>query len=527
MTNHYQNRLKLLSETHHRTLLGSIHHGIEKEGLRVTPTGQLSQKSHPKKLGKALTHPYITTDFSEALMEFITPVHRNLDDTFAFLNELHCFASHYLDEEFIWSGSMPCTLDGETSIPIACYGHSNTGRMKSIYREGLAHRYGKAMQTIAGIHYNFSLPPEFWQIIWPDQNENHGNDQERQSRGYFALIRNFKRYAWLLMYLFGASPAVSTSFFMDGHASDHLLPFDEDTLYLPFATSLRMSDMGYTNNAQTTMNVDYNTLDNYVASLRKALETPYKPYNAIGVRQGDHYLQLNENLLQIENEYYSGIRPKRIIHSGERPVTALIKNGVEYIEVRCLDINPFEPLGISVEDARFMDIFLLFCALKHSPLISEDEKKSIHQNFSKTVSEGRNPELRLCRNKRSVSIPEWGNELLEAMTPLAILLDKQNSTGSRFRDSLSLQQQKMSDRELTPSAKILKSLRDEKTGYSSWVQCLSKKYQQDFRHFNMAQKRTGYFQDLSERSRQDFEHLERQLQPDFDTFLAQYNNIIR
>ena len=177
------------------------------------------------------------------------------------------------------------------------------------------------MQTISGIHYNFSLP------------EPLSND------AYFALIRNFRRHSWLLLYLFGASPAVCASFVADrAHELERL---SEDTFYLPYATSLRMGRLGYQSEAQSSLAVSYNSLESYAASLQDALTKPYPAYEAIGIRDGDDYRQLATSLLQIENEFYGTIRPKRVIRPGERPLHALRERGVEYVEVRLMDLDPF------------------------------------------------------------------------------------------------------------------------------------------------------------------------------------------
>ena len=165
-----------------------------KESLRVRPDGSLATTPHPAPLGSALTHPLVTTDFSESQLELITGVHTSAEACIQELTAIHQAVYRAIGDELLWCASMPCRLPDEAGIPIGRYGSSNVGRAKSVYRTGLAHRYGKRMQTISGIHYNFSLP------------DRRSNDD------YFALIRNFRRNSWLLLYLFGASPAVCASF---------------------------------------------------------------------------------------------------------------------------------------------------------------------------------------------------------------------------------------------------------------------------------------------------------------------------
>ncbi len=383
-------------------LLG-IRRGVEKESLRATPEGTLAATPHPAALGSALTHPHITTDYSEAQLELITGVHATPRACVDELREIHQFTLRQLHDEALWVSSMPCRLPPEDLIPIGRYGTSNVGQAKSVYRMGLAWRYGRRMQTISGIHYNWSMP---------------GVD----SAGYFGLIRNFRRHAFLLLYLFGASPALDAGF-VEGREHG-LQPLSDDTLYLPHATSLRMGRLGYQSEAQARLAVSYNGLDGYADSLHEALTRPYLPYEAIGVRgPGGDYRQLATSLLQIENEFYGTIRPKRTIFAGERPLHALRERGVEYVEVRLMDLDPFEPLGITEQTMCFLDVFLLHCLVADSPLDTPQEIARIGRNQHRTAAFGRDPALRLERDEGEVGLVAWGHELLEACGPVARVLD--------------------------------------------------------------------------------------------------------
>ena len=387
-----EQRIHALLDSDAAATLAGIRRGIEKESLRITTDGTLAQTPHPAALGSALTHPYITTDYSEALLEFITPPSTELHKPLEFLEQLHRYVYSHIGDEVLWVNSMPCMIRNDADVPVAQYGSSNVGRMKSVYREGLGHRYGRKMQTIAGIHYNFSYPEEFWKLNQVLEGER-GPLQDYISKRYFDLTRNFQRYSWLLVYLFGASPALCKSFLA---GREHQLDTFDHTLFKPNATSLRMSDLGYNNNAQSGLNICYNSLDNYIASMLNAISLPYEPYAQLGTHDAKgEWQQLNTNLLQIENEFYSPIRPKRVTNSGEKPVHALRERGVEYIEVRCLDIDPFVPLGIEPATAYFLDAFLLFCALNDSPDLSDSECEHAANNFNLTVKRGREPGLML------------------------------------------------------------------------------------------------------------------------------------
>ena len=440
----------------HAPIFKGILRGIEKEGLRVDQHGALAMTPHPRALGSALTHPHITTDYSEALLELITGTHDSTESLLQELEQIHRYTSQKLGDELIWNQSMPALLPPEADIPIAWYGTSNTGMLKHVYRRGLAERYGKAMQCIAGVHYNFSLPEAFWELT----DAGGATLQERRNKGYLALIRNFTRYSWLLMYLFGASPAVSKGFM--GGQPGPLQEFDADTFYLPYATSLRMSDLGYQNKAQSDLQLCYNDLETFLERMYAAVTTPWPAYEAIGTHRNGEWIQLSGNILQIENEYYSNIRPKRTTGRCERPATALAERGVQYIEVRCLDIDHTSPIGIAPETACFMDAFLLFCAAEPSKLFPNNGFcHDSHDNFSLVVKEGRKPGLVLIDQNKPKSLADWSQELVERIAPYAALLDQAYGDG-RYTAALARQAEKVRDVEQTPSARLLKTLRDQK-----------------------------------------------------------------
>jgi glutamate--cysteine ligase len=420
--------------------LKGIRRGIEKESLRTNADGSLAMTPHPQALGSALTHPNITTDYSEAQLELITGVHATPETCLEELTHIHQFTYRALGDEQMWVSSMPCNLPADENIPIGRYGSSNVGRAKSVYRMGLAHRYGRRMQTISGIHYNWSLPGV-------------------SSEEYFALIRNFRRHAFLLLYLFGASPAVCSSFVSGRqHALQKLA---EGSMYMPHGTSLRMGRLGYQSEAQATLAVSYNGLEGYAASLQEALTKPYPAYEAIGiVNPGGEYNQLATSLLQIENEFYGTIRPKRVIHPGERPLHALRERGVEYVEVRLLDLNPFVPIGITLQTVRFLDIFLLHCLLQDSPPDTPAEISALGRNQHKTAAFGREPGLMLERGNREISLVDWAAELLDACAPIAATLDATHGS-TDYADALRAARALLEQPDLLPSARVLAVLEAE------------------------------------------------------------------
>lgn len=420
-----------------------IRRGVEKESLRVTADGVLAHTPHPASLGSALTHPHITTDFSESQVELITGVHVGVHTCLEELREIHQFTEHAIGDEMLWVSSMPCCLPDDAAIPLGQYGNSNVGLAKTVYRMGLANRYGRRMQTISGIHYNWSMPAV-------------------STEAYFGLIRNFRRHAFLLLYLFGASPAVCSSFVAG--RQHPLQTLSEDTLYLPHATSLRMGRLGYQSDAQASLAVSYNGLEGYGDSLQEALTRPYPAYESIGVRGEDgQYRQLATTLLQIENEFYGTIRPKRVIFPGERPLHALRERGVEYVEVRLMDLDPFQSLGIQEQTMRFLDVFLTHCLLSESAQDTPEEIVAISSNQHAVAERGREPGLMLQRGSTKVALADWGGQLIQALEPIARQFDVTHGT-SDYTQAVQAAMQGLQQPDTLPSARVLKAVQDVHAG---------------------------------------------------------------
>ncbi|VUD53620.1 Glutamate--cysteine ligase [Thalassocella blandensis] len=502
-------------------LLTGILRGLEREALRVSKDGELSTKPHPKGLGSALTHPQITTDFSEALLEIITPPTHSVDDLFRHLKAIHQYALHQLDDELLWTHSMPCKLEGDDHIPVAQYGSSNNGQMKTIYRVGLGHRYGRSMQTVAGVHYNFSLPNAFWAFLSSEQN-SIDDLQLFKDKGYFSLIRNFRRHFWLLIYLFGASPALCESF-VQGKPHNLSLLDDRHTFYSPYATSLRMGDLGYQSSAQESLYVCYNEKNTYIRTLCRAITQPHEAYQRIGVKdERGEYQQLNTSLLQIENEFYSAIRPKRTTRPGETALFALQNRGIEYIEVRCLDVDPYCMFGINPERAYFLDTFLLYCALQESPMSSPEETAIILRNQKKVVNFGRQPNLSLdWFDGTPKSLTTWAKELLEAMRPIAKGLDNANAS-EEHQKALELQMAKIIDVEKTPSAQILQTLQQSGKSFNQLALEMSRNSNSGLREQEIEESVMQRMNHMSEESLAEQGALEEASTLSFDEFIKTY-----
>ena len=492
--------------------------GIEKESLRVTGDGRIARSPHPCVLGSALTHPHITTDYSEALLEFVTPPFPEVRESLDFLCQIHQFVYKNLDDELLWMTSMPCALAGENSIPIATYGRSNVGMMKHVYRRGLMYRYGGAMQAIAGVHFNYSLPSDLWPVLKDFVNDSSPL-QEFISNYYFHLIRNFQRLGWLIPYLFGTSPAVCKSFLPNRPTG--LAEFDAHTLFLPYATSLRMSDIGYKNTTQASLNISYNDLDEYVTSLTHAIETPFPEYEKIEVVVNGEYRQLNANILQIENEYYSFMRPKQIARSGEKPTLALKRRGVQYVELRALDVSAYDSVGVNENQLRFLEAFLVLCVVYDSPPMSAEETRRIDYNQRMVVSYGRDPSLRLQRQGRTTSLRDWAREIYDHMQGVCELLD--GGTSERlYSAALETQLPAINDPECTPSAGLLTDMRANKEPFSEFAMRMSKRHEQYFKQLVLPEARAKQFKQVAEESLQRQREIEAADEVSFEEYLKRY-----
>lgn len=519
-----ESRVKSLFELNANGLLNNRQIGLEKECLRVSPEGGISQLAHPKSIGSALGNSYITTDYSEALLEFITPPSEHIESALDFLRDTQAYVYQKLpQDEILWATSMPCVMAGESNIPIADYGSSNAGQMKSIYRRGLGHRYGRAMQVIAGVHFNYSLPESFWPQYKDLLNSSTSNLKDFQSEQYFTLIRNLQRYGWLIPYLFGASPAVCKSFL--GGVKSNLHEFDKNTYYEPYGTSLRMGDIGYQNNkeSETGVKACYRSLDSYVQTLQCAIETPFPEYEKIGVKVNGEYQQLNANLLQIENEYYSTVRPKQILQGNEKPIVALKKRGVRYVELRSLDVNAFDPLGINETQLRFIEIFMLFCLLAESEQICFSEREEIDANELLVAHQGRDPLLKLHRNTKKVKLTDWANEVLEGMQSVAELLD-QPKEFTPYQDALQLQKNKVQDAELTPSARMLNEMRENNEGFYHFAKRMSEQHNQYFKNLKLSEDRRQFFENETLKSIEKQKQIEAADSVSLDKYLESYFN---
>lgn len=493
--------------------------GLEKEGLRYDFRGNLSKRSHPRIFGHPLTHSEITTDYAESLLELVTPAVQSNSDLLRYLQYLHRLLGQSRSE-YILNASMPAKLPPLEEIAIGDYGESHAAKMRKLYREGLGPRYGKAMQLIAGVHYNYSVAPQLMDEL--AQIRGQSSDQGFRNKQYMNLLRNVHRHGWLTVFLFGHSPAVDQSFFQgQAHKLQHL---ENNNLFLPFACSLRMSDIGYQNKSGVPVSV--NSLEEYIRDLRSAVMMPWPEYEKMGLynQQGD-YQQISTNLLQIENEYYSIVRPKQVAASGEAPLASLAKHGIAYVELRNLDINSFHPLGISPQQLDFLELFMLFCFLQEAPPISAEELAGYQQNLQQVAASGRDPQLRLNIDGHRVSIVEAAEEAFQGMKQLAHFLDS-HLCDNRYCKILERMQSLVRAPELCPSALILDILSGAFGSEQSYHNFSTQLSQQHYYH----QLQYPLSRDEQAKAQQELAaslHLEKKLLEDsqnlsFSEYLAAY-----
>ena len=322
-------------------------------------------------------------------------------------------------------------------------------------------------------------------------------------------------------YLFGASPAVCRSFI--GARGEDLDEWDDGTLYLPYATSLRMSGIGYQNRKEKKcgVHVRYDGLDAYVASLARAVNTPCPEYEAIGVCRAGDWRQLSGNILQIENEYYSTVRPKQPPLGNEKVTAALARRGVRYVELRSLDVDPYQPTGVDAVTLRFVEALLIFCTLADSPRIELQEQLDVNANLERVARAGRDPGLLLARRGASIGLRDWGLGILAALEPVCAVLDGADPE-SPYTAALNEQRGKLEDPARTPSARVLAEMSEREEGFFDFGWRLATEHAATLRRRPLRPAREAEFRVLAERSLAEQAAMEAADDIGFEEYLRRY-----
>ena len=511
MTRSLGEALSLLADKGDINLENSISRGIEKESLRVSKDNTISSADHPSSLGSALTNKFITTDFSEALLELITPTHSSIENVLNNLDEICKFVVEKTSET-IWPSSIPCKIENEDSIRLADYGTSNSGLLKTLYRSGLSYRYGSMMQTVSGIHYNFSFSDAFFESLKGEEDL-----QSFKNKAYLSQIRNFRRNAWMILYLFGSSPVVPKTFITD--RENFLEDLNGEDLFLEYATCLRMSELGYMSKAQDNLYIAYNNIDEYLKDLKNALTKEHKRYGEVGVIKDGKRIQINTSIIQIENEYYSSIRPKRVTPPGERPINVLRDEGIDYVEIRALDNNSFLPCGIDEDTSYFLEAYLIGCFFGEDKKSTQDEIKELLVNWENVVKKGRDPNLKLLRNNKKISLKKAGMEVIDSLRSIFEQMpDEMSPYVNKVFKSLDKQEKKIMDSSLTPSGKILYELKNNKT----WEELNLELFNNHSKVLRDKNLDLGYLNEEAKNSLDKFKKLEEIDEMRFDEYLDKF-----
>ena len=438
MTNEsLQDRLRELKATSFFDNL-IIKRGIEKEFFRVDSGGFISKRPHPISLGSALKNKYITTDFAEAQVELVTPTFEDIDELYDFLFSLHVYVAKNIDsDEMLWPLSMPPKIENESEINLGYYHQSGIGLLKHVYRRGLKARYGSTMQCVSGMHYNFSLKKASFTDLIESPN------QKKISEAYLGLIRNFKRVYWFVLCEFGQTNVVDKSFVKN--REHNLKELNKSDMFLKHATSLRMSEIGYQSEAQKSLDIKYNSLEGFLRKIKKAIEVPYKEFADKGLKDSDEeYQQISDGIIQIENEYYDSIRPKRSSSGDMRPYDLLKNFGIEYLEIRGVDIAPSDITGMSKHHIRFLDLILIYCLILQSPKITPEEKKAIDSNEYIAIYSGRDKEAKILIDGNQIKISEARDEMVRNLRSIAKCMNDSQSFNDSIDHMLSLKKGELS-----------------------------------------------------------------------------------
>lgn len=322
----------------------------------MDPEGRLALTPHPKAFGNKLENPYIQTDFSESQVEMVTPSFDSIEETYNFLEALQDIVSLELNEEYLWPSSNPPMLPNDKDIPIAKMGNP----VEDEYRHQLADKYGRKRQLLSGIHYNFSFDEQFLKKLH-DIADPQKSFKDFKDATYLKIARNLLRYRWLLIYLTGASPVFDKTYMEQCVARGE--SDDEKSFYYLNMNSLRNSECGYRN--EKPLYVSFDSLTEYVHDLQALIES--------------------EELLSVK-EFYSPVRVKTA--RGKHPLEELLQDGIAYLELRFIDLNPLYKIGISKESMTFIHLFILYMLLKEDEPFGVEDQKMANLNHDQLIMEG-------------------------------------------------------------------------------------------------------------------------------------------
>lgn len=392
----YRYMKKFLTTTNIRGLLTpeellSGNFGFEKEGLRIDQKGNLSITPHPDVFGNKLKNPYITTDFSESQVEIVTPTFNSLKEAYQCLTFLVDIVNTAIpNDQYIWNQSLPCILPDKYMIPLAEY-EGKKGEESRDYRINLAKKYGTKKQMISGIHYNFSIDEKTIQKLYSNYEKEDISYKNFKNEIYLKITRNYLRLKWLIIYLTGATPSAHKTFTKE--CIDLMKNFDGiDSFYSKEGVSFRNSSIGYKN--LLALYPRYDNIRNFINDVKSFIE---------------------EGNLSEAKELYTQIRLKP--KDPTQYLESLLETGILYLEVRSIDINPFDKCGISLVDAEFVHLFLIYLLLKEESEYEKWQSEGVY-NEEIIAEEAFNPDILLLKDGENIKIKEWANEILNDIEEL-------------------------------------------------------------------------------------------------------------
>ncbi|QUI23380.1 bifunctional glutamate--cysteine ligase GshA/glutathione synthetase GshB [Vallitalea pronyensis] len=389
-----QDMIQCIQDNNIEKLLLRCQFGLEKENVRVNYSGKLATTPHPKAFGDKLMNPYITTDFSESQVEMITPTVDSLEELYHMLDTIQNVIATTLDNELLWPQSLPPILPEEEQIPIASY---ETNEIKiqdnaNLYREYLANKYGRKKQMISGIHFNFSFKDSFLRKLYESCKKHHSYRAFKDDL-YMKMTRNITKFSWFFIRLLGSSPAIDESYFDYCKKCYKGSLFDDETF--KFKASIRNGRCGYKNNDNYYVNLD--SLEDYIESMQ-------------------HLIDAGE--LISSKEYYSVIRPK----NSQGNLSALKEHGIEYLELRLLDINPLFKLGISMDDLYLIHLFMVFSLLLDNDTLDEQLFHEATENKHHIADYGRKKGLAFNFDGKETDVETLSMEVLDTLRAIIDLI---------------------------------------------------------------------------------------------------------
>ncbi len=393
--------------------------GLEKENLRSDKDGKISNKTFPDVFGVHNHNRYVTLDYSEPHLEIVTPPFKDNFAVFNFLQDLHAHVESNLDGDLLWNYSMPPRFKSKY-IKLPPHRETNTTKLAHLYRLGLRNRYGDKMQSTAGIHFNFSFSESAISSLGCGKTDL-----------YLGTCRNFLRLFPMILRLMGCSPIAHKSFLKGRNINIESL--NEADCYLPKSTSLRVSRLGYYSEEQDENFITFNTLEGYLETIKNYINTPNTKFKDISL---DLKQQVNNGTIQMESELYNHIRPKGILSKNIRAYNQLKENGIEYLEIRSIDLNPYSDIGVSIEDIDFLELVTLYCALSDSPLIDDIESSYIKENIRRSSESGQNCNFICSYNgeKGEESAKKLTADFLDQLKTFAYKIEATENNGKMFEE---------------------------------------------------------------------------------------------